>query len=119
MSHEKILRTHFYINREPEDWVSLETPGRKRLPGFRTNRIAKVYEGELLYFTIGETQRGKRYGLSDTIAKIVGQNGLESIYEPATGGRPNLYVGLDLSECSPVTLERILQSVERAIAVCS
>lgn len=43
-----------------------------------------------LYFTIGETCKGRRNGLSTTTAGIIRQRGLELIYVPSGSGRPSL-----------------------------
>jgi len=117
MFHEQILRRYFTINDEPKGWTSLETLRGEQLPGFRTHRIAKSETGDSLYFTIGETKKGKQAGLDRIIEDIIEAAGLQVLSLPSTNGnrKDKIYKGFDLRQVNATELEMILQRVQANI----
>ncbi len=110
--HGQILREyfHFVVN---VDWVALETPNQDIIPGYRTKRFGKAQDG-CLYFTIGETKRGREIGLNDAFERIINSHGLQLKKTPASHGLEKEYVGVDLG-CSDVELRSILDQVLREV----
>jgi hypothetical protein len=117
MLHEEILQRYFTINRNPQDWIALDTLDGTQLPGFKTRRIAKSETGETLYFTIGETEKGKTAGLDRTIEGIIQTSGLEVLSLQSTdGNRPDkVYPGFDLRVIDADQLDAILRRVQTNI----
>lgn len=117
MFHEEILRRYFAINDDPKGWTSLETLSGEQLPGFRTHRIAKSETGDRLYFTIGETEKGRRAGLNRIIESIIQAAGLQVLSLPSTNGsrKDKIYKGFDLRQVNAPELETILQRVQANI----
>jgi hypothetical protein len=117
MFHEEILRRYFTINDEPKGWTSLDTLSGERLPGFKTHRIAKSETGDSLYFTIGETEKGRQTGLDSTIENIIETAGLQVLSLPSSNGKrkDKIYKGFDLRQVNATELETILQRVQASI----
>ena len=117
MFHEQTLRRYFIINDAPKGWTSLETRGGEQLPGFRTRRIAKSENGDSLYFTIGETEKGKQAGLDRTIENIIAAAGLQVLSLPSTNGnrKDKVYKGFDLRQVNATELETILQRIQASL----
>jgi hypothetical protein len=117
MFHEQILRKYFTINKAPKGWTSLETLSGEQLPGFKTRRVAKSETGDSLYFTIGETEKGKQAGLDRTIENIIAAAGLQVLSLPSTNGNrtDKIYKGFDLRQVSSTKLETILKGVQSSL----
>ena len=73
--------------------------------------------GDSLYFTIGETEKGKQGGLDRSIENIIAATGLQVLSLPSTNGnrKDKIYKGFDLRQVSATELETILQRVQANI----
>ena len=122
MIYKNILQRYYHLKAN-KDWVGLETPNRQRIEGFKTKRIAKCYPDGRLFFTIGETQKGKRNQLTTTIREIIEEEQIPVIDTPTTDGRNRqnkLYVGFSLNSCyQDHILVRIIERVNQEIVHCS
>ncbi|SRR5713226_3526810 len=114
MLKEQVLKEFFTINDKPEEWTSLETLNGAPPPGFRKNRIAKSTD-EQIFFPIGETEKGKAAGLSETIKTIIREAGLQ-LHEKSSSNGTKIYAGFNLNDVSDDELREILRQIDAAIA---
>ncbi len=110
--HGNILRVYFHFVPNV-GWVALSTLNQDNLPGYGTWRFGKVQDG-FLYFTIGETKRGREIGLNDAFERIINAHGLQLKKTPASHGLEKEFLGFDLG-CSELELQSILDQVLRVV----
>ena len=113
---ESVLRSFFEFKANA-GWVALLERGGQSLAGYQTPRIAKVQDGAL-YFTVGQTTKGRQCGLDDRLRRIVEEEGLEVREVAATHGLDKVFVGFDLLEGGEDVLRRILTRARTAIEGC-
>ena len=100
------------------DWVALCPRGKLNLKGYRTSRIGKITDENILMFTIGATELGVRQNLNAAIREILFIEGFRPIEGKTTSGSragSGEYVGLNLNYTGPQPLRTILAKVEGAI----
>jgi len=117
VKHREILTEYFRINSALKGWVALETSDAKQLPGYGTNRIAKVEDDDKFYFTLGGTIQGRRRSLNDRIREIITGQGLLVIETVSTDtDRPDaVYLGFSLNNSSEAQLRQIVEQVRRTV----
>lgn len=99
-------------------WVALCPRGRLNLKGYKTSRIGKVTDENILLFTVGSTRLGVRQNLNAAIREILFTEEIHPVEAKTTSGsrKDNAeYIGLDFNHIGSQKLRIILAKVEGAI----
>lgn len=114
-----VLEQYFVLEATKSgNWIVLKPHGLD-LAAFRTQRLGRITD--VLLFTIGETQRGRHYGLSAQIERIIDAAGLHVERQPSTAGNDSadrLFRGFALAQCAPKVLEQVVREVIQAVRDC-
>lgn len=120
MNQTDVLNRYFR-QEERGGWTALFALDECMMKGFQTKRLAKMY-GADIYFTVGETQKGRRNRLTATIEEILRRQAIPMQKIDSTQGNVGsnkVYTGFNLRHCTPGQLEIVVAAVIQAVRACS